>query len=640
MSVLTPNQLRRFYIDFFCERGHVEIPSSPLVPDNDPTTLFTSSGMQPLVPYLLGQPHPKGTRLVNSQRSFRSQDIEEIGDNRHTTFFEMLGNWSLGDYFKAEQIEWLFTFLVQKLNLDPHRLYVTVYGGNQQIGVSRDIQAVAVWQKMFAQQGVPAAVIENAEQQGLANGRIFYYGDSKNWWSRSGEPAKMPVGEPGGPDSEIFFDFDPDESLHFHQNSVFKDKPCHVNCDCGRFLEIGNSVFMQYQRTTQGFEELPQKNIDFGGGLERLLAVVNQTPDVFATDLFMPLIQHLEKLSGKTYGDPETLASFRVIVDHVKAAVMLASDGVFPGSKQQAYFSRRLVRRAVRYGRNLGLTQPFITELSQVVARMYAEPYPQVERHLAKIQQVLGTEEQKFLHTLEKGLREFEKLLSTVSTFTAQQAFTLYETYGFPLELSIEEAAQRGIALETDLITQFDQFKQGHAEKSRTASAGMFKGGLADQSEAVVKFHTATHLLHAALRQVLGESVQQKGSNITGDRLRFDFSFDRALTESEKQQVETQVNDWIAAGLRVTKEILSKAEALESGAVAFFVEKYPDQVSVYSIGQDPHGKPHSIEGGWISKELCGGPHVENTQLIGPLVLTKEKSASAGVRRIYMELVSV
>ncbi len=637
MSQLTANQLRRRYLDFFIARGHVEIPSSPLVPENDPTTLFTSAGMQPLVPYLLGQLHPKGTRLVDSQKSFRSQDIEEVGDNRHTTFFEMLGNWSLGDYFKTEQIEWLFTFLVTELGLDPHRLYISVYGGNKTIGVPRDIEAVAVWQKMFAQSGVTAAVIEDAAQTGLDNGRIFYYGDTKNWWSRSGEPKNMPVGEPGGPDSEVFFDFDPDGRHHIHQNSIYQDQPCHVNCDCGRFLEIGNSVFMQYQRTEHGFEELPKKNIDFGGGLERLLAAVHQNSDVFTTDLFLPLIHHLEELSGQKYGEAATLASFRVIADHIKAATMLASDGVFPGSKQQSYFSRRLIRRAVRHGRKLGIEKPFVADLVQVVAEIYREPYPQVDQKLAKIQQGLQAEEQKFLKTLSTGLKEFEKLTSGISTFTAQQAFTLYETYGFPVELSIEEATQREMILEKNLEEKFNQLKQGHADQSRTASAGMFKGGLADQSETVVKFHTATHLLHAALRQILGETVQQKGSNITGERLRFDFSFDRALTEAEKQQVEQQINDWIEADLPVTKQILPKTEALQSGAIAFFIEKYPDEVSVYTIGKKVGGPAHELEG-WISKEFCGGPHVTHTGEIGPVKITKEKSASAGVRRIYVELI--
>ncbi len=671
MSQLTPDQLRQKYLDFFAQRGHKVIPSAALVPENDPTTLFTSAGMQPLVPYLLGQPHPEGTRLVNSQKSFRSQDIEEVGDNRHTTFFEMLGNWSLGDYFKDEQIGWVFEFLVDELGIDPQRLYVTVYGGNDEIGVPRDMEAVKRWQQVFAEKGIDV------------KDRIFYYGDDKNWWSRSGVPANMPVGEPGGPDSEIFYDFDPEGLKQIHQKSKFNDQTCHVNCDCGRFLEIGNSVFMQFQKTEDGFVPLKNKNIDFGGGFERILAVLNDDPDVFNTDIFRPIIDKIEELSGVNYStQPSTInhqSSFRIISDHIRAAVMLAADGVFPGPKQQGYFSRRLVRRAVRYGRELGIEGEFVGELVGVVAEIYRDAYPNVKAQMSKIQMKLDEEERKFNKTLKRGLRNIDKGIEKVKNrwiklakkggwiplakSAAKEAFNYYQEDGVPIDIYLEEAKKAfdgltpfwGIALSQDnpdeigekeiyeiIKLEFDKLREQHAEESRTASAGMFKGGLADDSENTVKYHTATHLLHAALRKILGESVQQKGSNITGERMRFDFSFDRALTDEEKQQVEDQINDWINADLSVTRQELPKQEALDSGAIAFFIEKYPDIVNMYTIGFDTTGNKAEFDlskkSGWISRELCGGPHVEQTGEIGQIKITKEKSASSGVRRVYVEMV--
>lgn len=618
---MTPNQVRQSYLDFFKKEGHAVVPSSPLVPENDPTTLFTGSGMQPMVPYLLGQPHPLGQRIVDSQKCFRSQDIEEVGDNRHTTFFEMLGNWSLGDYFKKEQLRWFFTWLTEELGLDAHKLYVTVFSGNDKLSIPRDSESVSIWQELFQEKGIEAAAIDQAAEQGMQGGRIFYYDETKNWWSRSGVPSNMPVGEPGGPDSEVFYDFG--QELQLHENSPFKDQPCHVNCDCGRFLEIGNSVFMEYIKTETGFEALPAKNVDFGGGLERIAAVVNGHPDVFRTEGFQPIISYLEKKTSRSYQDENNQYSMRVIADHIRAAVMLAADGVFPSNKAQGYFSRRLVRRAVRYGKQLGIDQRFLADLAKIVADMYQAAYPEVKQKLEQIKEQLTQEEEKFERTLQKGLRELEK----VEQLDGEVAFKLYETYGFPFELTQEIAAERGQSISPD---QFEIAKQAHAEQSRTASGGMFKGGLADQSEITTKYHTATHLLHAALRSMLGDEVQQKGSNITAERLRFDFSFHRALTEEEKQQVEQQINDWIAADLPVTRQVLPKQEALESGAIAFFIEKYPDEVSVYTVGKD-------VATDWISKEFCGGPHVEHTGQIGAVKLTKEQSASAGVRRVYIEL---
>lgn len=634
---MTPDALRKAYLDFFADaaRRHAVVPSSPLVTENDPTTLFTGSGMQPMMPYLLGETHPKGTRIVDSQKCFRSQDIEEVGDNRHTTFFEMLGNWSLGDYFKKEQLAWFFEFLTQVVGLDPQKLFVTVFAGNQAISIPEDAEAVALWQELFKKAGINATFVTDAAENGMQGGRIFAYPASKNWWSRAGVPQNMPVGEPGGPDSEVFYDFG--ESLQLHEQSAFSNEPCHVNCDCGRFLEIGNNVFMTYQRTVSGFEPLEQKNIDFGGGFERILAAQNNNPDVFMTELFSDMINVLEELSGKSYAVAEYQHAFRVVLDHVRAATMLAADGVFPGNKEQGYFARRLLRRAIRYGKQLGIEGLFLAKLVPVVATMYASAYPELTQQQEKITTVFNQEEQKFNTTITKGLREFKKLADTM--LTAEAAFKLYESYGFPLELSIEEAKREQISLESTLEAKFATLKQSHADTSRTASAGTFKGGLADQSENTVKYHTATHLLHAALRQVLGTHVQQKGSNITGERLRFDFSHTEPVTPDQQRQVEVLINSWIDADLPVTKQIMLKQAALDSGAIAFFIEKYPDEVSVYTVGHQPEGKAGDVASGWVSKELCGGPHVEHTGQIGKIELFKEQSASAGVRRVYLRLVA-
>ncbi len=620
---MTVNQIRQKYLEFFAQQGHAIVPSAPLVPENDPTTLFTGSGMQPMVPYLLGEKHPKGTRIADSQKCFRSQDIEEVGDNRHTTFFEMLGNWSLGDYFKKEQLRWFFTLLTQEVGLKPERLFVTVFRGSEAIGIPKDSESVEIWQELFKEVGIEAKDIDFAERDGLQGGRIFYYDEKKNWWSRSGVPANMPAGEPGGPDSEVFYDFG--EDLKLHENSPFANEPCHVNCDCGRFLEIGNSVFMQYQKQADGrFPELPQRNVDFGGGLERIAAAYNQDSDVFKTDLFMPIMKKLETVSGRGYenGSEDIKRSFRVIADHLKAATMLAADGVYPSNKQQGYFSRRLVRRAIRYAKMIGIEESFVSQIVETVSQLYGDHYPELVTNLNRVRTELSEEEAKFRKTLTKGLKEIEK----IPELTGEIAFKLYETYGFPLELTQE------IALERNQNIDEDKFKTAfieHKEKSRTASSAMFKGGLADQSEQTTRYHTATHLLQAALRKVLGTHVQQKGSNITAERLRFDFSHYQAMTTEEINQVEAQMNQWIQADLPVTKQILPKQQALDSGAIAFFVEKYPDEVSVYTIGQD-------VDTDWISKEFCGGPHVTHTGEIGPVKIIKEQAVSAGVRRIYIQ----
>lgn len=622
---MTPDQLRQKYLDFFARQGHAIVPSAPLVPENDPTTLFTGSGMQPMVPYLLGEKHPKGTRITDSQKCFRSQDIEEVGDNRHTTFFEMLGNWSLGDYFKKEQLRWFFEFLTKEVGLDPQRLFVTVFSGSEELGIPRDTESVAIWKELFKEVGIEATDVDNAERDGIQGGRIFYYGEKKNWWSRSGVPANMPSGEPGGPDSEVFFDFGAE--LKLHENSPFQNEPCHVNCDCGRFLEIGNSVFMQYQKQDDGsFKELPQKNVDFGGGLERILAVQNNKRDVFETELFSEIIAQIEQTTGKKYQAAHK-PQMRVIADHLKAAVFLIKDGVVPSNKTQGYFLRRLIRRATvklhQLGGSLNPSSLF-TIADRGVLQTYDGVYfdRRVDRDL--IDRVLSEEATKFSKSLDKGLRFFEKQ----DKVDGKVAFDLYQTYGFPLEITIEMAQQKHEQVDVD---QFKAEFEKHKDLSRSASAGMFKGGLADHSEVTTKYHTATHLLQAALRKVLGTHVQQKGSNITGERLRFDFSHNAPMTTEQQQEVEKLVNDWIKADLPVTMQLMQKQDALRSGAIAFFIEKYPDQVSVYTIGKDP-------EHDWISKEFCGGPHVKSTGEIGPIKLTKEQSASAGVRRVYMQLV--
>lgn len=581
--MITGRELRKKYLDFFAANGHAVIPGAPLVPNNDPTTLFTSSGMQPLIPYLLGEKHPLGTRLVDSQRSFRAQDIEEVGDNRHTTFFEMLGNWSLGDYFKKEQLTWFYQFLTQEIGIDKEKLFVTVFEGNNQ--VSRDEESVAIWKSL-----------------GLADDHIHYYGVKKNWWSRSGTPEQMPAGEPGGPDSEVFYDFG------LPHDPKFGEK-CHPNCDCGRFMEIGNSVFMQYQKQTDGtLMELSQKNVDFGGGLERILAALNNDPDVFKTDLFSPVISVLEKLSQKKYQDSLTL--MRVIADHLKASVFMIHEGLEPSNKKQGYILRRLLRRAAVKMRQLSPDQQInFEDVVKSVFGIYPD-FLEISK-LQSVTNIINIEVSKFQKTLDHGLKLLDKL----------SPFDLYQTYGFPVEVTQELYLQQGKTLDLD---EFNRQLQGHQQSSRTASSGMFKGGLVDQSEITTKYHTATHLLQKALRDVLGEHVHQAGSNITSERLRFDFTHDKALTPEELSKVEQIINQKVQENLSVVKEIMPYQQAIDSGAMAFFKEKYPDTVTVYSIGD-------------YSKELCGGPHVTSTAEIGNIKVVKQESLGSSLRRVYLKL---
>lgn len=636
--MLTLDQLRQAYLDFFQSRGHVVVPSAPLIPENDPTTLFVSSGMQPLIRHFLGEPHPLGQRIVNSQKCFRSQDIEDVGDNRHITFFEMLGNWSFGDYFKREQLEWLWLFLTNVVKLDPAKLCVSVFGGDTDLAVERDEVTISTWKQLFASAGIEADVVNDPAQKGMGSAQIAVY-KWENWWSRAGDPSKMPAGEPGGPDSEIFYDFGAQRQLHEH--SEWAHQPCHVACDCGRYLEIGNSVFMQFQKTPNGLAELPSKNVDFGGGLERLLAAHQDNPDVFALPVFTPIIEQIEALTGLQYNaQSHQQKSFRVIADHLRSAVMVMADGALPANKDSGYVVRRLLRRAARHGHQLGIERSFLANLVDPIVTEYQRAYPILQTSATSIAEHIHQEEQKFRRTLLRGERQLARLLDQTPTtvfpsISPESAFTLYETFGFPLELTIEAVAEsrpNDSVIQSPAFKQaFDQIRQQHAQQSRSHSAGTFKGGLQDQSERTTRYHTATHLLHAALRLLLGQQIQQKGSHITGERLRFDFTFDRAMTEQQLQAILTQVNQWIDADLPVHRQELAKSDALEQGALAFFVEKYPDIVSVYTIGVSP-------DTDWISKELCGGPHVDRTALIGRLRIDKEQSVAAGTRRIYMSFV--
>lgn len=634
---MTAKELRQKYLSFFESKGHVIVPSSSLVPENDATTLFTGSGMQPMVPYLLGAKHPLGNRITDSQRAFRADDIEEVGDNRHTTFFEMLGNWSFGEYFKQEQISWMFEFLVKECGLDPQNLYISVFRGDESIGISKDDEAVRLWKEQFATVGIEATTVDFAEKNGLQGGRIFYYPAKKNWWSRSGVPANMPVGEPGGPDTEMFWDFG--ESLKLHENSEWKDEVCHVNCDCGRFMEIGNNVFMEYVKTETGFEKLKQQNVDFGGGLERMLSAINNEVDVFRSDLLWPIIKYLQDITGKSYeGDTEVRRQMRIIADHVRAAVFMAHDGVVPSNKDRGYIMRRLLRRAMVAVRNLGTSSDWIPNAVASVILMFKDSYPELADNAESITKVIEDEKNRFASTLDKGLKEFKKMILNQAleveqrglketgvkpAITGVDAFNLYQTYGFPWELT------RDLAKEAGLNPDEEEYKaefQKHKDLSRTASAGDFKGGLGGSGEIYTRYHTATHLMHKALKLVLGDHVAQMGSNITPERTRFDFKHGQKMTDEEKKKVEDLVNEWIQRDLTVKREEVPLEEARGRGAIGLFGEKYGEVVSIYTV-LDPATEEV------VSLEFCGGPHVEHTGLIGKFKIQKEEAVSAGVRRI-------
>lgn len=623
---MNAQQIRKAYLDFFKDKGHAVIPRALLVPYNDPTTLFTGSGMQPLIPYLLGEPHQDGNRLVDSQTCLRAQDIEEVGDNRHTTFFEMLGNWSLGDYFKAEQLPWFFEFLTDVVGLDPSRLYVTCCSGFPEYDVPKDSEAGSIWKQLFESKGVEAKEIEigseeNGYKVGEQGGRIFYY-DEKNWWSRDGAPSKVKAGEPCGPDSEVFYLFEEVE-----HDPKWGEK-CHPNCDCGRYMEIGNSVFMEYIRTEGGFEKLPKQNVDFGGGLERIAAAQIDSPDVFKISVMWPIIEELQKLSGKTY-ESQT-ESMRVIADHLRTATFLAVDGVVPSNKEQGYVMRRFIRRAVRYAFDLGIEQNFLEGVVPVITDLYHEDFPEVAEKREEIINILAKEEKVFRQTLRKGVKELQKMADE-GKISGKHIFTLYDTYGFPMELSIEEAVKQKFEVSADWEAEFDAKMKEQRERSQTASKGTFKGGLGGQTMQHKKYHTATHLMYQALRDVLGDHVIQRGSNITEERLRFDFSHPEKVTREQLDKVETIVNEQIAKDLKVSWAEYPTEEATGPlGALGQFGDRYGDTVKVYKMIADNAEKPFSFE-------ICGGPHVDHTvQLFEDgkrFKILKEEASSAGIRRI-------
>lgn len=633
---MNANDVRTKYLAFFEKRDHKIIPSASLVPHNDPTTLFNGSGMQPLVPYLLGEPHPKGTRLVNSQKCFRAEDIDEVGDNRHTTFFEMLGNWSLGDYSKKEQLSWFFEFLTDKIGIDPHKIYVTVFMGDEKNNVHRDTEAAQIWKDLFAGKGIDASDVvigseSDGAEKGMQGGRIFYYDAKKNWWSRSGVPENMPAGEPGGPDSEVFYDFGSAHDVSF-------GKECHPNCDCGRFMEIGNSVFMQYIKKEDGsFALLPKQNVDFGGGLERITAASNNDGDVFHIDIFVDIIALLEKFSGKTYDDPVLRRSFRIIADHIRAVVFMLADGVRPSNTDSGYVLRRLIRRAAQHAEKLGMehdqkSESMLNRCAIMVLENYKTAYGELasEEMYEMVTSEIWKEEVQFGRTLVHGMKEFEKAAKS-GEISAQDAYQLFTTYGFPFEMTMEIARERGIVVDEKA---FRDSMQKHREMSRAGSEQKFKGGLADHSIATTRLHTAHHLLLKALQIVLGEHVKQRGSNITSERLRIDFSHGAKMTTEQIAEVERIVNEKIKEQLPVTRSTLSKEDAEKLGAQHEFGAKYPDMVSVYSVGPAGATVENPQFADAYSIEFCGGPHVQNThELQGDFKIIKEEAVAAGVRRI-------
>jgi len=630
---MTAQEIRQAYLEFFKARGHSIIPRALLVPQNDPTTLFTGSGMQPMIPYLLGEKHPGGSRLVNSQICLRAQDIEDVGDDKHTTTFEMLGNWSLGDYFKTEQIKWIAEFLFDKVGLDPSRIYVSCYIGNSKYAIPRDDQAISLWQAEFNQRGIEAKVVElgsaaNGAKLGMQGGRIFLYDGQENWWSRNGDEENTLVGDPCGPDSEMFFDF----GEQYHDQEKW-GKP-HPASDSPRFFEIGNNVFMGYKKIAKDkFEPLESPNIDHGSGLERIAAAAINNPDIFQISLLKPVIDKLEIISGKNYQNHTS--SMRVIADHLRGASFLALDGVVPSNKEQGYVLRRLIRRAIRFAFDLGIEQNFIAEVVGVITHLYQSDFPEVEINQDKIIDILTREEKLFRQTLRKGLRQLDHLTSNAQ-MDGEMVFLLYDTYGFPVELSTEEAFSRGLELASNWREVFEAKMAEQRKRSQTAAKGVFKGGLGGQTAIHKKYHTATHLLYKALRETLGEMVIQHGSNITQERLRFDFSYPTKLTSEQLQTIENLVNLQIDRDLIVSWAEYPTNKALnEMGAFGAFGDRYGDKVKVYSMTPKGSKTPYSLE-------ICGGPHVEHTNQLAEggkrFKIIKEESSSSGIRRIKAALV--
>jgi len=593
---MTANELRRKYIEFFTSHGHAEISGSSLIPENDPTVLFTTAGMHPLVPYLLGQPHPAGTRLVDYQKCIRTIDIDEVGDYSHLTFFEMLGNWSLGDYFKEEALKLSYEFLTSSkwLGIPPEKLYVTVFSGDDEVPPDED--SAAIWRRL-----------------GIPEDRIFRLPRSDNWWGPAGQTG------PCGPDSEMFID-----------TGIPGTPKSRPGVSDGKYMEVWNDVFMEYNKLADGsFQRMGRKSVDTGMGIERTAAVLQGKPNVYETEVFTPIIANVEELTGARYGSDESVdRSIRIISDHVKAASFIIGDerGVSPSNVGQGYILRRLIRRAVRHGRKLGLDVGFLHRPAETVINMYREAYPTLYEKRDQVLEELHHEEDKFLVTLQKGEHEFQKMLPNLMrnpdrVIPGRVAFKLYDTFGFPIEITEELASEHGLRVDRD---GFDTAFKKHQEASKSDTSATFKGGLADHSERTTQLHTATHLLHQALREVLGDHVAQKGSNITPERLRFDFSHPEKLTKEELEEVERIVNEQIERDLPVSWETMKLEEAKDNGAVALFGERYNEVVKVYSIGD-------------YSKEVCGGPHVEHTGQLGRFKIKKEQSSSQGVRRIKAEL---
>jgi len=597
-STVRADELRERYLDFFREKGHAVISGSSLIPENDPTVLFTTAGMHPLVPYLLGEPHPAGRRLANCQKCIRTGDIESVGDRSHLTFFEMLGNWSLGDYFKEEAIAWSYEFLTSKrcLGLDPARLSISVFAGNE--SVAMDAESVAIWKK-----------------HGIPESRIFALPMEENWWGPAGQTG------PCGPDTEMFVD----------TGRPACGPACRPGCSCGKYFEIWNDVFMQYEKKADGsYAPLKQHNVDTGMGVERTTAMLQGKDSVFQTELFAPIREALRSSSGQDASDGDAARAFRVIADHLRSAVLILGDenGISPGNLGQGYVLRRLIRRAARYGRQIGLQAGFLGPLAVSVIEGYRRLYPELERNRERILSELAAEEEKFAGTLGRGLAEFEKVAGKLhehgqSVLSGRVAFRLYDTYGFPLELTEDLCREQGIAVDRK---GFEKAFEAHREVSRQGAERAFKGGLADNSEATTRLHTATHLLHRSLQMVLGDHVKQKGSNINAERLRFDFSHPEKMTPEQIRRVEGLVNEAIQRKLPVTVENMTLEKARAAGATALFAGKYGEQVKVYSAGD-------------FSKEVCGGPHVSNTAELGRFRIVKEESSSAGVRRIRAVLES-
>ena len=580
-------EIRNKYLEFFKRHGHAVIPSAPLIPENDPSVLFTTAGMQPLVPYLLGEKHPEGTRLTDFQKCLRTNDIDEVGDNRHLTYFEMLGNWSLGDYFKEESIAMSFEFLTKELGIPVEKLSVTCFAGDEDC--QRDEVTASCWRKA-----------------GIPEDRIYYFGKDDNWWI-AGEEG------PCGPDTEMFYDTGKSKC----------SENCNPSCGCGKYVEIWNNVFMEFFKTKDGkYTKLKQHNVDTGLGLERMAMLLQGKETPFDTELFKPVMDKLQELAGEN----DSIESRRIVAEHLRASMMIIQDGGLPSNVDRGYILRRLIRRMVRHLRKLQINLNELGELIDLNIDTLKEMYPELHQNSDKIKSVIIEEKDKFEKTLERGEREFNKIVNRMKndgkdTISGQDLFTLYETYGFPPEVTQDLAREAGLKVDT---TEFDKLFKEHQEKSRMGSEQKFKGGLAGTGEQEVRYHTATHLLNAALKVILGKDVHQKGSNITPERMRFDFSCDHKLTDDEKKKVEDLVNEWIAQGLDVKCEEMKKDDAIKSGAECMFIEKYPDIVTVYSIGNDKET---------VSKELCGGPHVKNTSELGHFKIKKEEASSAGVRRI-------